>query len=437
MGAVLLAAAPTAAAAPVADAVATLRVSQLYVSPSLTSVKLDSGLGAALRHDVKIALLPDGAGPANTLATEIGRDLGAGPQRPLTIAVVTVAADRIVMRAASSKYCSGQADAQALAAAGAVRSRAQGSGDLTPVIQDFVQGLSQASVDRGDCAGGAGTSGSSDGNDTSNGATSWVLVGLIALLCALGVGGLGFVRRRRRQRELDLARTRVQPYYDRLANEITTLDPKGDPHAEQALADASERFGSAGSLLASADSVEKYGLAQRSVIEGLHAARTARTALGMDPGPALPAPAPSAALDGSAHEQLSEPQQVSVQGQQFRGYPTYTPGAPYYYGGGYGVPGGWYGVPFWETLLVGSVLGGGMFGYGYDGYGYGPGYEAGYGDGEDSAGNASGGGDFASGGGDLGGGDFASGDGDFANFGGSDVGGGDFGGGDGGGGDFS
>jgi hypothetical protein len=356
VGAALLATAPSAAADPVTDAVAALRVSNVYVAPDVSAAKLDSGLAAALPNDVKIAVLPASAGAADLLATEVGRGLGAGPQRPLTIAVVTVAADgRFSMRAASSKYCRSQADAQAQAAAGAVGLQRQGDTvELTNVIQDFVQRLSDTRVDHGDCASGAGAG--------SAAATVWVWIIGVAVVGAAVVGGLLLYRRRATHRELNLARTRITPLYERLANEINTLDPMEDARARQALADASERFTSAGSVLAGADAVETYGVARRTLLEGLHAARSAREELGIDPGPPLPAP------DRSAHERLSEPRLVSVQGQQFQGYPNYSPGAPYYYGGGYEVPGGWYAVPFWETLLLGGALSGGLFGYGCDGY---------------------------------------------------------------------
>ena len=174
------------------------------------------------------------------------------------------------------------------------------------------------------------------------------------------------------------------PYYDRLANEVNTLDPKDNATARQAVADASERFSSAGSQLATADSVEKFAQARRTTLEGLHAAVTAREALGLDPGPPLPP------MDGSSADQLSEPREVTVQGTSYQGYPSYTPGAPYYYGGGYGVPGGWYATPFWETLLIGSVLTGGLGGWGGGGYGYGydSGYQSGYDAGQDSANDA-------------------------------------------------
>jgi len=362
LGSTLIAAPAGVALDPVPDATAALRISHLYIAPDVTRVHVDPGLAAALPNDLKIAVLPASAGSADVLATETGRGLGASPQRPLTIGVVTVAEGRrLTMRAASSKYCRGAADAQAQAAAGAGRAEFQSSGDLTSIIQDFAQRLSETEVDRNDCS----TAGAS-----SSAGTVWAWIVVIATLGACGIGGLLLYRHRKRQRELDLARSRTRPYFDKLAHEINTLDPKDDQVAAQALADAAERFTSAGGQLAAADSVEKYGLARRTVLEGLHATRSAREALGVEPGPPLPP------IEASQHEQLKVPQEVTVQGQRFQGYPSYTPGAPYYFGGGWGVPGGWYVVAFWETLPLGSVLGAGLSGGGLFGS-YDEGYEGG------------------------------------------------------------
>ena len=103
------------------------------------------------------------------------------------------------------------------------------------------------------------------------------------------------------------------PYYDRLANEVNTLDPKDNATARQAVADASERFNSAGSQLDTADSVEKYAAARRTTLEGLYAAVTARKALGLDPGPELPP------IEEPRGDQLTKAQQVTVQGQTYPG----------------------------------------------------------------------------------------------------------------------
>jgi hypothetical protein len=234
-----------------------------------------------------------------------------------------------------------------------------------------------------------------------------VVLVLVALIVA-AVGYAAWSRRRRHQRQLSDARAAVIPYYDRLAADVNGIDPGDNPTARQAMADAAERFTSAGGQLATADSTAKYAQARRTALEGLYAARTARTALGLDPGPALPPVADTAA------EQLDRPQHVTVRGETFQGYPAYTPGAPYYFGGAYGIPGGWYAVPFWETLLAGSILAGGLGGWGPGGYGTGfdNGYLTGYEAGEQAAddgnaggwGDSGGGGDWSSGWGDSGGG---------------------------------
>ncbi|HEV2887006.1 MAG TPA: hypothetical protein VGX49_08870, partial [Jatrophihabitans sp.] len=144
-------------------------------------------------------------------------------------------------------------------------------------------------------------------------------------------------------------------------------------------------------------------------------ARTAREALGLDPGPELPALAQSNA------PQLSQAQQVDVGGQVVQGYPTYTPGAPYYFAGGGGYMGGWYSMPFWQTLLIAEALTPG-WGWGFGGWGggwggYGSGYDSGFEAGRESA-------EHDSGGGDWGGGDWGGGGGDWGGGGGGDSGGG-------------
>ncbi len=93
----------------------------------------------------------------------------------------------------------------------------------------------------------------------------------------LGLGGVSALvvgGRRKKRKQLADARTKVLNYYDRLANEVNTIDTKDSTKARQAMADASERFTAAGSQLATADSVEDYAQARRTSLEGLYAART-------------------------------------------------------------------------------------------------------------------------------------------------------------------
>jgi hypothetical protein len=442
-------AAPASADA-VDDAVAALRGSdsRLYVDPDSSLDLADpAAIEAALPADVQVALLPERDGGAAAVE-RIADRLGGG-----SITVAVVSGTRIY--AESGKYCAGYADAQARAAAQANR------GDLDGVLLDFASrvatgplaGSAQCSGDGGDTGGSGapGPSGDRTGSESEGGGPSaMVVLGVLIVLGILGYGAVALMRRRRGARELRLASAQVQPLYSRLANEVNTIEPGDDETARQAMSDAYERFTAAGSQMESADTVETYAIARQTCIEGLMAARTARTALGLPPGP----PIPPLSQTGAPH--LAAPQTVTVQGNEYQGYPEYTPGAPYYFGGGRGVPGGWYSVPFWETLLIGSMLSGGL-GWGWGGGGFGAGYDSGFeqgyeeGQGADSAGDAGGstvdgvgdwagagdwgdGGDWAGGGdwgsgGDFGGGDFGGGDwGSGGDFGGGDFGGGDFGG---------
>ena len=140
-------------------------------------------------------------------------------------------------------------------------------------------------------------------------------------------------------------------WVERLGGSLSTLDAGNSTAARQALADATERLRAAEGQLAVAYSPMQYGLVTQTAIEGLHHIRTARSALGLDPGPELPA-------QGAGG-------QVTVGGQ------TYTasaqPGAstPYYYPGGVvngrSMAGGWYSTPWWKTALVAGAAGvGGM-----------------------------------------------------------------------------
>jgi hypothetical protein len=419
-----VATAPLASADVAGDAATALQSSSLYVADPAAVISDKSGVEAALPTWMKVAVLPAGAGSASQLATDIGGDLDPTGSKHLVVAVV---AGR-TFGAGSSAYCAGYAESQATAAVSDNETQLKAGGDhpdLTALIEDFAKRAATGPlVHTAACDGGAGatqtTPASASGATNSAGSVWPWLIGIVAVI-ALLLGGVSFYQRGQRRRRLAEARANVEPYYDRLAAELNSLDPKDNAVARQALSDASERFTSAGSQLQGADSVQRYLLARRTVLEGLYATSTARTALGLDPGPPLPP------IYEGPEQQLTESQTVTVRGQNYQGYPSYTPGAPYYFGGGVGVPGGWYATPFWETLLLGSVLTGGFggFGGGWGGGGYGAGYDAGYQAGDDAGTNAAGdwgaggGGDWGSGGG---GGDWGGGGGDFGG-GGGDAGG--------------
>ncbi|MGI8665634.1 MAG: hypothetical protein ACR2N4_06350 [Jatrophihabitans sp.] len=381
---VLLAAPP--ASADVTQAISTLGSANLYVDDA-AAAKLDrAAAGAALSASVKIAVLPSSAGDPGQLAREIGQAIGG------TVTVGVFVGRQF--NAGSNALCAGTAGSLAARAVADNRSQLQSDSDLTRTIQDFATLVGRAGKG---CGSG---SGSTSPTRKASG-TGWVALGVLGVLGAGGVGGLIAWRRRRDRQALLDARAGVQPYYDRLAGEVSSLQPGSDATARQALADASERFNSAGAQLDGASRPAQIEAARRSVLEGLQAARTARVALGLDPGPELPPIAQTQA------PQLTEAQQVTAGGQLVSGYPSYTPGAPYYFAGGGGYAGGWYSAPFWQSLLIAEALspGWGFGGWGGGGYnnGYGSGYDSGFDAGRDSA-PQGGGGDWGGGAGDWGGG---------------------------------
>ena len=235
-------------------------------------------------------------------------------------------------------------------------------------------------------------------------------------------------------------------WYERLGGQLMNLSGD-DPAVRQALADAGERYNAAGGQLEQAKTPAQAALARDTALEGLHYINAARTALGIDPGPPLPA------IAGQQQAgRVGEDREVAVEGHNYRASPNPSDRTTHYYPGGTvagrPVPRGWYSEPFWKSALVGGAWGigsallfsslfGGMAGVGMGGYGYDQGYndaaeQFGGDGGGDSGGGDSGGGD--GGGGDVGGGDggggdwFGGGGGDW--FGGGDGGGFDFGGGE-------
>jgi hypothetical protein len=427
VGAAVLTGAVAAHASPSDDAVAALQCSAVYVGAASPTIDKAS-VGGDLRDDIRVAIVPSGGPDPVTIARTIGAELDPG-HRGLTVLVF----EGHSYGAASTARCAvGTAIDQAVQRH---RSQLRATDDVTATVEDFATIVrSEPDATQGCATGGTATQASPSAGDGSSGSgltALWVIV----LLVAGGVALFLWSRRRRRNRELSDARAAVLPWYQRLGAEVTGLKPGVNKEAGQALRDAAERYQVAGAQLAAADSVPKFEYTGRTVLEGLYAVRAARQALGIDPGPPLP---PMGRADG---EYLDRPRDIAVGDQTYQGFPAYTPGAPYYFAGGYGIPGGWYGFPFWETLLVGSMLGGGL-GWGLGGWGmggwgmggYGLGYDNGYLSGYD-AGEQGVGGDDGSGWGDSGGGGtWDSGWGDSG--GGWDGGGGfggDFGGSDGGG----
>lgn len=394
---------------PVDDAVSALsgKTKAVYVAPN-AEVKVAGDAVDGAKGPMLVAALPASATAPSQIAATIGhRVLGTTRGVVVVIAGTKAGFDSNISTAAT--------DAIDRAGQSALDQHPLSSGgDATPFIT--------ALVGRIDAVAPSGASGGGGGNGGGGGHTGLIVAIVLIVLVVAGIGGWLMRRRSRERTRLAGRRADVISLYDRLGADVSNLDAKDDPVARQALADAAERYNATGSQLEGANSDGEYDAARRTAIEGLQAARTARKRLGLDPGPEIPELRPRG-------ERLAEEREFTVGERTVRGYPDYTPGAPYYYGGGGGFGAGWYTFPFWETLLVGSMLGGfgGWGGGGYDA-GYDSGYQAGYDQAQDSGGGWGDGGDS---GGDWGGGD----SGGWGDSGGDwGGGGGDWGGGDSGGG---
>ena len=266
---------------------------------------------------------------------------------------------------------------------------------------------------------------------------------LLLILILLVAGGAWLYLRQRRQAEaakLDDARADARRWVETLGGQVLNLSATNDA-SRQALADAGERYNAAGSQIDQARTPTQYQLATRTAMEGLYYSRAARTAMGLDPGPALPA-LPGQLGAGT----VTDEREVEVNGEKISASPRASEENRYYYPGGRvagrSVPGGWYNQPWWKPALIGGAWGlgsallfsslfSGMVGIPSAGAweqgsdsGNDQGLDAGQDDSQD-------GGDAGSDGGDYGDSGDSSDSGDF----GGDFGGGDFGG-DFGGGDF-
>ena len=386
--------APGAASATTVDDVArALKSNPVYVDPKATvdvdADKVRSQLSSSSRM-IFVAVLPEAAGAANGGARAVTERIAR--QLPTPAVTIGLVGDELVALSSAGTGL-GAGEAQRLV------DRAGGSG--TDRLVEALRNLQEA-----DAGGGSQASGSE--GDTGGGNGGAILLGLLGLGAA-GGGALLYSRRRRRERDLEGMRADVESLYHRLGADVSNLPGGEDAVARQALADAAERYNATGALLANADTPGEFAAARRTAVEGLIAARTAREKLGLDPGPEIPPPPVTGPM-------LTQEQRVRVGDQEFEGSPTYQPGKGHYYGGGFHngqpVPGGWYAFPFWETMLLTSVLSGGFGGGLFGGGGYERGYEEGVEDAgqafEDVGWGGGGGGDF--GGGDFGGGDFGGGD---------------------------
>lgn len=185
-----------------------------------------------------------------------------------------------------------------------------------------------------------------------------ILIVIVALLVvALGVS----VARSRKAhaQELADAQAEARRWVERLGGQVMNLVGT-NPAAQQAVADAAERYTAAGSQLTQANTVHQTQLVTRTALEGLYYVRAARTAMGIDPGPDLPE-SPDQRGAGAVDARRS----VTVEGHDYTTSPDPSEATPHYYPGGRvagrAVPQGWYSEPWWRTALIAGAWGVGSF----------------------------------------------------------------------------
>lgn len=186
---------------------------------------------------------------------------------------------------------------------------------------------------------------------------------IIVIVLVVVVGGLILVTVNKgnaaRRTQLEDAKADARRWVERLGGQVMNLTGS-DAASKQALADASERYTAAGSQMDQAQTVEQARLAKETALEGLYYVRAARTAMGLDPGPALPEDRER--VDAG---KVTEDRRVSVEGRDYEASPYSGESTPYYYPGGRvagrPVPQGWYSEPWWKPALVAGAWGVGSF----------------------------------------------------------------------------
>ncbi|MEV0250484.1 DUF1542 domain-containing protein [Nocardia sp. NPDC050712] len=151
--------------------------------------------------------------------------------------------------------------------------------------------------------------------------------------------------------ELDDALAEARRENERLGGQVYNLVPSNEA-AGQALADAAERHNAAGAQLDQARTPVQARLAKQTAFEGLYYIRAARTAMGMDPGPAIP----QLAYQNRAGRVTEDRIAVYDDGRHITASPTPSSATPHYFPGGLvagrPVPGGWYSEPWWRPALL-------------------------------------------------------------------------------------
>jgi hypothetical protein len=179
----------------------------------------------------------------------------------------------------------------------------------------------------------------------------------LVVLALIVVGAVWLVRQRtaEKARELEDAKSEARRWVERLGGQVLHLVGT-DEASKQAIADAAERYTAAGSQMEQAQSVAQARQVTETAHEGLYYVRAARTAMGIDPGPELPA-LPGQHRAGA----VSEERDVEVEGHAYSASPAPSQRNSHYYPGGVvagrPVPRGWYSEPWWKPALVAGAWG--------------------------------------------------------------------------------
>lgn len=237
--AVLLPSTP-AAADPIDSAVSALRTGSVYVGADRPKIE-QARLGGDTLTGIKVAIVPNGGPDPVSVAKSIGARLDP-KDKGLTVLVFEGHSYGV---ASSARCGAGTAIDDAVSAN---KQTLETSDDVTSTVADFASAARKAPSAANGCSGPA-TENVGFGKDASTPKPNHT--GLIAFLviAALLAGAIAYVvhsRRRKARRILSDARAEAMPYFDRLSAEVSQLDPRDN------------------------------------------ATQTARTALGLQPGPQLP-----------------------------------------------------------------------------------------------------------------------------------------------------
>jgi hypothetical protein len=443
LAALVLLAAPAAAAGYVDAAAAGLRADHVYVDPGATAIVSEQG-ERQLQDRVQrtgdpifVAVLPATARMEEGGTTEgLGRAIAAKVDRPGAYLVV-----------AGNQWAAAGLNGRAVTLAGQAFD-ANGS-NAQAALEQWVDGVAAAAREGGQAQGGGEPVGGGDTGGGRGGAGGTIAGVAVATLLLVGGGALLFgARRRRRERERELAEVKTVAQEDLVAlgEDIRALDidtsmPGADPEAVRHHAEAVDAYQRAARILDRATRPQDLAGMSAALEAGRFSMASARAILEGRPPPerrppcffdprhgpsvedvewappgGIPRTVPVCAADAQRIRDGLDPQSRQVLTGAGERVPYYNaPGyyAPWFggYFGGFGGMGG-----LFTGFLLGSALGG------WGGY---PVYVGG--DGGDG-GNGGDGGDGGDGGGDWGGGDWGGGGGDWGG-GGGDFGGGDFGGG--------